>query len=144
MLRRWLPCLVAALFLTLLAVVPGTAFAIDRDTGSGETPVAEEVAPQTLLVSDLSNATAASGGSCTAQLDCGDGNTVSCSGSTSCQTTIAGVKCDGQEVRCPNFCSVGVQCPCGLTICWSTSGNCTQFPPTCNGRELRCRCPFNP
>lgn len=76
---------------------------------------------------------------CSAQKDCGDGNVVSCTGNVSCTTTIAGVKCDGQETRCPNFCTERIQCECGVFVCWSTSGNCTTFPTSsCDGHELTC------
>lgn len=139
--RRLFPALV--ILLTLLAVTAGAASAIDRSPEVAENPEPGEAPPKTLNLPDLANV-AAAGGSCTAELDCGDGNVVSCEGSNTCRTTIAGVECDGEEVRCPNFCSVGVQCECGLQICWSTSGDCTQFPPSCDGFELKCRCPFNP
>lgn len=82
------------------------------------------------------------GSSCSVSLNCGDGNVVSCTGTTSCSRTIAGVICDGNEVRCPNFCSLSLNCgPCGIATCWSTAGNCTRNPDACDGRLLRCRCP---
>lgn len=138
MLQRRLCFLVAVL--ALLAVVATPALALDKSADRLDRTDVPEDQVRTLDLGDLSNVSAA-GGSCTAELDCGDGNVVSCEGTSTCRTTIAGVECDGNEVRCPNFCSVGVQCECGLRICWSTSGDCTQFPPTCNGFELKCFCP---
>jgi hypothetical protein len=90
--------------------------------------------------------------SCNVSVDCGDGNIVACTGNSSCQTTIAGVKCDGNEVQCPNFCSIGMSCDCCNgpynTACWSRRGDCqyTGGGISCNGVELTCQstCPLCP
>lgn len=89
---------------------------------------------------------------CTATTDCGDGNTVSCTGNSICQITQAGVKCDGNEVQCPNFCTISIGCQCCsgwyTTFCWSRSGNCqyTSNGIACNGYEVTCEqtCPLCP
>jgi hypothetical protein len=84
---------------------------------------------------------------CSASADCGDGNTVACTGSGVCEETLAGVKCDGNEVRCPNYCSIGMPCYCcdgpRTTYCHSRRGDC-QFIPggiACDGEAYECDCP---
>ena len=89
---------------------------------------------------------------CTVTQDCQDGTSVTCTGNSTCQTTIAGVKCDGAETRCPNFCSISMSCQCCngpyTSVCWSRSGNCqyTGGGISCNGNEFTCEtsCPFCP
>jgi hypothetical protein len=89
---------------------------------------------------------------CTVTQDCQDGNSVTCNGNSSCQSTIAGVKCDGVETRCPNYCSIGMSCQCCngpyTTVCWSRSGDCqyTGGGIACNGHTITCEqsCPFCP
>jgi hypothetical protein len=90
--------------------------------------------------------------SCSASTDCGDGNTASCAGNSTCQVTTAGVKCDGNEVQCPNFCSIGMSCQCCSGFysgaCFSRQGNCqyTSAGISCNGNEWTCAtmCPDCP
>ena len=53
---------------------------------------------------------AAAHASCTASHVCGDGNTATCSGTSTCSVTIAGVSCDGIETKCPNYCSASEAC----------------------------------
>lgn len=89
---------------------------------------------------------------CSVNQDCQDGTSVSCVGNSSCQTTIAGVKCDGTETRCPNYCSIAMGCQCCngpyTTVCWSRKGDCqyTGNGIACNGHEITCdtSCPFCP
>lgn len=89
---------------------------------------------------------------CTASTDCGDGNTASCTGNWSCQVTTAGVKCDNNEVQCPNFCAISMGCQCCsgwyTTTCFSRRGDCqyTNDGIACNGHELTCAstCPLCP
>jgi hypothetical protein len=89
---------------------------------------------------------------CSASNNCGDGNTAACTGSSTCQTTIAGVQCDGTEVRCPNFCSISQNCDCCngpyTSTCWSLRGDCqyTGSGIACNGATFTCfdSCPFCP
>jgi hypothetical protein len=87
---------------------------------------------------------------CTATVDCGDGNTVTCTGNSICQVTNPGVKCDGVETRCPNYCVIGMSCQCcdgtRTQSCFSRSGNCqrTDEGIACNGIQRRCICPLCP
>lgn len=87
---------------------------------------------------------------CTATVDCGDGNTVTCTGQSICQVTNPGVKCDGVETRCPNYCTIGMTCQCcdgtRVQTCFSRSGDCqhTSGGIACNGIQRRCLCPFCP
>jgi len=83
---------------------------------------------------------------CTASHICGDGNTASCTGFSSCNVTAAGVSCDGVETRCPNYCTVGESCTdCNrFAFCFSTAGICsvTDDGFSCNGNAPRhCHCP---
>lgn len=89
---------------------------------------------------------------CTVTQDCQDGTSVTCNGNSSCQTTIAGVKCDGAETRCPNYCSIAMSCQCCngqyTTVCWSRKGDCqyTGNGISCNSFEITCdqSCPLCP
>jgi hypothetical protein len=84
---------------------------------------------------------------CTVSRPCGDGNTVSCTGTSSCVYSQKGVKCDGVESACPNFCSMGwtcQDCPAYTFVCWSLSGDCGVTNSGCNGQPQRCFCPFEP
>ncbi|HEV8578403.1 MAG TPA: hypothetical protein VGX68_04915 [Thermoanaerobaculia bacterium] len=89
---------------------------------------------------------------CSASTDCGDGNTAACTGNSICQVTIAGVKCDGVETKCPNYCSIGMSCQCCngpyTMFCFSRQGNCqyTSGGISCNGSEITCEnsCPDCP
>ena len=87
---------------------------------------------------------------CTATVDCGDGNTVTCTGQSICQVTSPGVKCDGVETRCPNYCTIGMTCNCcdgtRTQFCSSRSGDCqrTEDGIACNGIQRRCICPSCP
>jgi hypothetical protein len=80
--------------------------------------------------------------SCQISRDCGDGNTVQCSGNASCSVSQKGVTCDGQEVACPNFCQISLNCTeCRrISTCWSTAGDCmfTTFGISCRGIERTC------
>lgn len=90
--------------------------------------------------------------SCSVSNDCGDGNIAACTGNSTCQTTIAGVKCDGTEVRCPNYCAIGMNCDCCngpyFTSCWSLRGDCHYVDDgiACNGNTITCAqsCPLCP
>jgi hypothetical protein len=90
--------------------------------------------------------------SCSVSNDCQDSTSVSCVGNSSCQTTIAGVKCDGVETQCPNFCTIGMSCQCCSGSysgsCWSRRGDCqyTNNGIACNGHEFTCQttCPLCP
>jgi hypothetical protein len=89
---------------------------------------------------------------CNASSDCGDGNTVYCSGQSTCQVTAAGVKCDGNEVKCPNYCEISIYCECCngpyITYCFSRTGGCayTSGGITCGSGEITCEssCPDCP
>jgi hypothetical protein len=89
---------------------------------------------------------------CNVSVECGDGNVAACTGNANCQTTIAGVKCDGVEHQCPNFCTIGQSCQCCSGwyngFCWSRSGDCeyTDNGIACNGHEITCEqsCPLCP
>lgn len=89
---------------------------------------------------------------CQASNDCGDGNVAYCTGNSICQVTVAGVKCDGTEVRCPNYCTLSTHCDCCngpyTMFCWSKSGDCqwTSEGPACNGHVMNCEvgCPLCP
>lgn len=87
---------------------------------------------------------------CTAENNCGDGNTVSCEGVSICQVTHYGVRCDSNEVYCPNFCSISQHCDCcdgpRTGTCFSKKGDCQETAEgiACDGRTFTCRltCPF--
>lgn len=85
---------------------------------------------------------------CTATVDCGDGNTVSCTGNSICQVTSPGVKCDGVETRCPNYCTIGMSCECctgtRTASCFSRKGDCQRVDNViyCDGVPHPCICPF--
>lgn len=89
---------------------------------------------------------------CTISSGCGDGNTAACSGNFSCEITQAGVKCDGNEVQCPNYCEVAMSCQCcdGALIvsCVSRIAPCehTSGGISCGGSEITCEdaCPICP
>lgn len=89
---------------------------------------------------------------CTISSTCGDGNTAYCSGNWSCEITQAGVSCDGNEVRCPNYCEIAMSCQCCdgalIVMCVSRSGGCehTSGGITCGGGEITCddSCPICP
>jgi hypothetical protein len=82
--------------------------------------------------------------SCSASFNCGDGNTIACTGNSICQvySLVGSVVCDGHETACPNRCYAYIWCDCGVIQCYSTYGNCNQETPGCNGRTLNCnKCP---
>lgn len=89
---------------------------------------------------------------CSVTNDCDGSTPVTCTGNSSCQTTIAGVKCDGNEVQCPNFCSISQSCQCCngtyYGTCWSRRGDCqyTSEGIACNGVTFTCdsTCPLCP
>jgi hypothetical protein len=87
---------------------------------------------------------------CTASHVCGDGNTATCSGTSTCSVTQAGVSCDGVETKCPNYCSVVDVCTdCNYYLfCWSTAGTCSETDDgiTCQpgGTPRHCHCPDTP
>jgi hypothetical protein len=90
--------------------------------------------------------------SCSVSNDCGDGNTAACTGTSGCTTTIAGVQCDGTEVRCPHYCAISMNCDCCngpyVTSCWSLRGDCQYVTDgiACNGNTITCAqsCPLCP
>jgi hypothetical protein len=85
--------------------------------------------------------------SCSISRDCGDGNTVACTGTYSCAYSTKGVKCDGAEVACPNFCSLGWTCracPNYVSFCYSTKGDCGVTNDGCDGNSQECACPDIP
>jgi hypothetical protein len=85
-------------------------------------------------------------GPCSASLDCGDGNVISCTGSNTCTASDFGgyVECDGQRTYCPNRCTVSLFCSCecrsGTIFCSSNSGNCQKSGGsiTCDGFTITC------
>lgn len=89
---------------------------------------------------------------CSVSNECGDGNVATCTGNNSCTTTIAGVKCDGNEVKCPHFCTISQECQCctgtQTGFCWSKRGDCEATPEgiSCNDQVVRCEdtCPQCP
>ncbi|HYG63525.1 MAG TPA: hypothetical protein VEL74_13165, partial [Thermoanaerobaculia bacterium] len=85
--------------------------------------------------------------SCSISRPCGDGNYASCTGNSSCINSQKGVKCDGTEYACPNYCSMSWQCencPTYVHICWSLKGDCGVSGAGCDGRPQRCICPEQP
>jgi hypothetical protein len=81
---------------------------------------------------------------CSVSRPCGDGNTVACTGVGSCVYSQKGVKCDGVEHACPNFCSMGwtcPECPGYVFVCWSLSGDCGVTNTGCDGSAQSCFCP---
>ena len=89
---------------------------------------------------------------CSVTQDCDGQGSVTCTGNSTCQTTFAGVKCDGTETQCPNYCSIAMSCQCcnGTyhSVCWSRRGDCqyTSNGIACNGNEFTCAttCPLCP
>lgn len=79
---------------------------------------------------------------CSASLTCGDGNVVSCTGTTNCSSLAYSAKCDGVDHRCPNYCIVREQCYCGGTLqCQSNVGACASNADdtvTCDGNTINC------
>jgi hypothetical protein len=146
------PRLVALIVLSLALLAPFAA---------GADPVAEELFLQSLSRGAQApaqepslqdpvpgiNGPAPQQRSCSISRDCGDGNTVACTGTYSCAYSTKGVKCDGAEVACPNFCSIGwtcSQCPSYVSYCYSTSGDCGVTNEGCNGGTKDCACPDIP
>lgn len=85
--------------------------------------------------------------SCSASFNCGDGNTIVCTGNSTCQvfSYVGMVRCDGNDTVCPNRCYAYIWCDCGVIQCYSTYGDCDQQTPGCNGRALSCnKCPDIP
>lgn len=82
---------------------------------------------------------------CSVSRPCGDGNTAACIGNSSCVYSQKGVKCDGVETACPNYCEMGWSCtecyPMLQMFCWSLSGDCGVTNTGCNGAEQNCPCP---
>ena len=122
--------------LLLLSLAAGVTFALDLQPVASTVETSAAAVAETPDLLGIPEAVLASG--CTAEHDCGDGNVVSCTGTSTCSQTIPGVECDGVQTQCPNHCTVAIQCSFGLKACWSTSGNCVQSPPSCNGRPLQC------
>lgn len=88
---------------------------------------------------------------CTAELDCEDGNVISCTGNSTCIVNQFNgtVACDGDETQCPNFCRATLQHDCGscgtyFCFCTSLKGDCQVGGGgvTCDGFFRFCRCPF--
>ncbi|HRC87302.1 MAG TPA: hypothetical protein PK413_16990, partial [Thermoanaerobaculia bacterium] len=82
--------------------------------------------------------------SCSISRACGDGNTVSCTGTFSCVFSWRGVSCNGNEVPCPNYCSMGwrcSECPLYVFSCFSLKGDCGVSASGCDGNDQECSCP---
>jgi len=83
---------------------------------------------------------------CSVSRDCGDGNTVACTGNSLCAYSQKGVTCDnGPEVACPHYCSMAwtcEDCPNYVFFCASLSGDCGVTADGCNGASQRCICPY--
>lgn len=79
---------------------------------------------------------------CTVTKDCDGSGSVTCTGSMSCQSTFAGVKCDNVETKCPNFCTISLICQCcdgtKTLSCSSLRGDCqrTSNGISCNGNPV--------
>jgi hypothetical protein len=85
--------------------------------------------------------------SCTVSRACGDGNTVMCTGNSSCVYSTKGVSCDGVETACPNYCRMTWSCQpeCNfIHWCHSLKGDCGVTAEGCDGRPQRCLCPSTP
>lgn len=157
------------LILTLLLLV-GLAFGASAAEETAEAAVAEErisaaptgEAEATEAAAEESSVTepallldvgvpASSEQTCTAELDCEDGNVLSCTGSYSCKVNhfYGYVECDGQRTTCPNFCEARKRLLCGscgeyFCSCTSLSGDCqvSSGGVTCDGNFNPCLCPF--
>lgn len=93
------------------------------------------------------------GGSCSAWVDCSDGSTKDCTGSSSCLVGSNYVECDGSRWTCPT--SSGTTCTAQLTCpsppysqewfisCTDSSGNNDCITGTdyvsCNGETTTCQ-----
>ena len=139
--------LIAVAALTVLALpVLGEAEAntVDLPTPADISPPAEKQPAHDPANSELSDSEWMSG-NCSASYDCGDGNTISCTGTNLCRITLVGflhaVECDGNKTLCPNHCTVQEQCFCGgLLTCGSDVGDCQQGNDwvKCDGTRFDC------
>ncbi|MEE8523029.1 MAG: hypothetical protein V3T72_03785 [Thermoanaerobaculia bacterium] len=117
---------------------------VDLPTPADISPPVDEEPAQDLPISDLTDPVWMTG-SCSASYDCGDGNTISCTGHNLCRITLVGflhvVECDGNKTFCPNSCTVQEQCYCGGTLtCGSDVGDCQQGNDwvKCDGTRFDC------
>ena len=84
---------------------------------------------------------------CSVSRDCGDGNSLACTGNFSCHYSLQGVNCDNTNHPCPNFCSLGWrcgECPGYSFFCFSTYGDCGITNSGCAGEPQVCACPDVP
>jgi hypothetical protein len=121
----------------------GAAFAA---SGSGDAAASEEPAVTQARMPAEIGTPEPEQQSCSAELDCGDGNVISCTGSSGCVVNEPEgyVECEGDRTTCPNRCEVYVGCcnepnPCGVH-CYSNAGNCQTgaYSVTCDGGTVEC------
>lgn len=76
---------------------------------------------------------------CSISRSCGDGNTVACTGTSSCVYSPMGVQCGTTQVSCPAACRMDFQCgACGYYSCISLKGDCGITGEGCNGHPQVC------
>lgn len=82
--------------------------------------------------------------SCSISRNCGDGNTVACTGTSYCVYSTKGVTCNSTEYACPHYCTMNWGCPACPSYprsCQSLKGDCGVTAEGCDGRPQRCVCP---
>ena len=136
---------VAADFCTGEPAVSETASVAEPVSLRGEEPVEGPESPPELGMPEPVAQT------CTAELDCEDGNVISCTGNSSCTVDHFNgtVTCDGDSTQCPNWCKATKQLDCGscpdyFCSCTSLKGDCQveSGGVTCDGQFNPCSCPF--
>jgi hypothetical protein len=128
----------------VLLVLAGAGIAAGDDSSKAEflRSLAQEPQDQDPLAGILTPAPSPK--SCSISRPCGYGNTAMCTGSFSCVYSQRGVKCNGVETACPNYCEMGWTCmecnPPMPVFCWSLSGDCGVTGEACNGDSMSCPC----
>lgn len=147
-----MPARVSIVMVLLIAGFAATATAEPAPPSAADLAFLDSLANFDGTVPDVGTPAPKAMGPCNVTNDCGSDPPVSCNGNNTCQTTFAGVKCDGVETRCPNFCTIGQTCQCCNgpynSFCWSKDGDCqyTAGGISCNGHEFTCEtgCPLCP
>jgi|GEM_PF-4721111 len=136
--------LLIALGIALLAT--GTVFATGPTSPDAD-PVAAVPAPEAAVAAPTTSAIAGTEEpleitlgdpvqmtGCTAQQNCSNGSTVSCTGWDICEVFSNAVRCDGVTGSCPTACSVSTVCCDGRVVSCSGQETCTKI----EGRRVLC------
>jgi hypothetical protein len=139
------PKLTPMIVLCLSLIVPAAAAADANSDAAFLLSLAQDTSRESPLTGVGTPAPAPM--SCTVSRACGDGNTVTCTGTSSCVYSQKGVSCNGVETPCPNYCTMGwtcQSCPNYAFWCQSLKGDCGVTGDGCDGRPQRCLCPSSP